>query len=216
MTDFAFASAAELASLIRNREVSPVEVMRATLARIEAGQPILNAFITVAAEQAMEAAGAAEAAVMCGAPLGPLHGVPLAVKDLVPTAGIRTTWGSLIFKDHVPDTDAEVVARMKRAGAIVVGKTTTPEFGQQCLTVAPLFGRTRNADGPIAPPAGRAAVRRSPSPPASYPSRSRRMAAARRGSRPPATASSASSRGSASCRRIMRRTGSAISPTSRR
>ena len=145
MTDFAFASAAELASLIRNREVSPVEVMRATLARIEAGQPILNAFITDATEQAMEAARAAEAAVMCGAPLGPLHGVPLAVKDLVPTAGIRTTWGSLIFKDHVPDTDAEVVARMKRAGAIVVGKTTTPEFGQQCLTEAPLFGRTRNA-----------------------------------------------------------------------
>ena len=145
MTDFAFASAAELASLIRNREVSPVEVMRATLARIEASQPILNAFITVAAEQAMEAARAAEAAVMCGAPLGPLHGVPLAVKDLVPTAGIRTTWGSLIFKDHVPDTDAEAVARMKRGGAIVVGKTTTPEFGQQCLTEAPLFGRTRNA-----------------------------------------------------------------------
>jgi len=83
--------------------------------------------------------------VMRGARLGSLHGVPLAVKDLVPTAGIRTTWGSLIFKDHVPDEDAEVVARLKRAGAIVVGKTTTPEFGQQCLTEAPLFGRTRNA-----------------------------------------------------------------------
>ena len=145
MTDFAFNSAAELASLIRNREVSPVEVMRATLARIEFSQPILNAFITVAAAPAMEAARAAETAVMRRAALGPLHGVPLAVKDLVPTAGIRTTWGSLIFKDHVPDADAEVVARLKRAGAIVVGKTTTPEFGQQCLTEAPLFGRTRNA-----------------------------------------------------------------------
>jgi aspartyl-tRNA(Asn)/glutamyl-tRNA(Gln) amidotransferase subunit A len=145
MTDLAFASAAELAAMIRNQEISPVEVMRATLARIELSQPSLKAFITVAAEPAMEAARAAEAAVMRGAPLGPLHGVPLAVKDLVPTAGIRTTWGSLIFKDHVPDADAVVVARLKRAGAIVAGKTTTPEFGQQCLTEAPLFGRTRNA-----------------------------------------------------------------------
>jgi aspartyl-tRNA(Asn)/glutamyl-tRNA(Gln) amidotransferase subunit A len=145
MTDLAFAPAAELASMIRNREISPVEVMQATLAHIEQSQPILNAFITVAAESAIEAAKAAEAAVMHGAALGPLHGVPLAVKDLVPTAGIRTTWGSLIFKDHVPSADAEVVARLKRAGAIIVGKTTTPEFGQQCLTEAPLFGRTRNA-----------------------------------------------------------------------
>src|ERR1700680_895032 len=77
--------------------------------------------------------------------IGPLHGVPVAVKDLVPTAGIRTTWGSLIFKDHVPDTDAVVRARLKAAGAIIVDKTTTPEFGQRCLTEAPLFGRTRNA-----------------------------------------------------------------------
>ena len=82
---------------------------------------------------------------MRGAALGPLHGVPVAVKDLIPTADIRTTWGSLIFKDHVPDHDAVAVARLKQAGAIVVGKTTTPEFGQQCLTQAPLFGRTRNA-----------------------------------------------------------------------
>lgn len=145
MTDLAFTPAAELAALIRNREVSPVEVVAATLARIEHSQPVLNAFITVAAEAATAAAREAERAVMRGAPLGPLHGVPLAVKDLVPTAGLRTTWGSLIFKDHVPDEDAVAVARLKRAGAIVVGKTTTPEFGQQCLTEAPLFGRTRNA-----------------------------------------------------------------------
>ena len=143
--DLAFTPAAELARLIRNREVSPVELMRATLARIEQSQPALNAFITIAAEPAMAAAKDAEAAVMRGADLGPLHGVPLAVKDLVPTAGIRTTWGSLIYQDHVPETDAEVVRRLKRAGAIVVGKTTTPEFGQQSLTEAPLFGRTRNA-----------------------------------------------------------------------
>ena len=89
--------------------------------------------------------GRPKTAVMRGDPLGPLHGVPVAVKDLIPTADIRTTWGSLIFKDHVPDHDSVAVARLKQAGAIVVGKTTTPEFGQQCLTQAPLFGRTRNA-----------------------------------------------------------------------
>lgn len=144
MTDLAFLPAAELAVMIRTRAVSPVEVVFETLARIEASRPALNAFITIAADAAMDAARAAENAVMRGDPLGPLHGVPVAVKDLVPTAGIRTTWGSLIFKDHVPAEDAVAVARLKRAGAIVVGKTTTPEFGQQCLTEAPLFGRTRN------------------------------------------------------------------------
>src|ERR1700733_7362540 len=145
--DLAYASAADLAGLIRSRAVSPVEVVRAALDRIERSQAVLNAFITIAADAAMGAAREAEAAVMQGAELGPLHGVPVAVKDLIPTANIRTTWGSLIFQDHVPDADAVAVARLKQAGAIVVGKTTTPEFGQQCLTQAPLFGRTRNAWG---------------------------------------------------------------------
>jgi aspartyl-tRNA(Asn)/glutamyl-tRNA(Gln) amidotransferase subunit A len=145
LADLAFTPATELADLIRTRRLSPVELMRATLERIEHSQPVLNAFITVAADAAMAQARTAEAAVQRGDRLGPLHGVPVAVKDLVPTAGIRTTWGSLIFKDHVPDTDAVAVARLKQAGAIIVGKTTTPEFGQQCLTQAPLFGRTRNA-----------------------------------------------------------------------
>jgi aspartyl-tRNA(Asn)/glutamyl-tRNA(Gln) amidotransferase subunit A len=142
---FAFMSAVDLAAAIRTRAVSPVEVTRATLDRIERSQPILNAFITVAGESAMTCAREAEAALTRGDPVGPLHGVPVAVKDLIPTAGIRTTWGSMIFRDHVPDTDATVIARLKQAGAIIVGKTTTPEFGQQCLTEAPLFGRTRNA-----------------------------------------------------------------------
>ncbi len=145
MTDLAFVSATELAAMIRGRQVSPVEVLHAALERIEASQKVFNAFITIAADTAMTAAREAEAAVIRGAPLGPLHGVPVAVKDLVPTAGLRTTWGSLIFKDHIPDQDAVVIARLKQAGAIVVGKTTTPEFGQQCLTEAPLFGRTSNA-----------------------------------------------------------------------
>jgi aspartyl-tRNA(Asn)/glutamyl-tRNA(Gln) amidotransferase subunit A len=141
----AFMSATDLAAAIRARRLSPVGVTRAALDRINRAQPVLNAFITVAEDAAMAQAREAEATLMRGDAVGPLHGVPLAVKDLVPTAGIRTTWGSLIFKDHVPDNDAVVVARLKQAGAIIVGKTTTPEFGQQCLTEAPLFGRTRNA-----------------------------------------------------------------------
>ncbi|MBV8092225.1 MAG: amidase [Acetobacteraceae bacterium] len=145
MAELAFTPAAKLADMIRRRVVSPVEVVRDALERIERSEPALNAFITVAADRALDAARVAETAVMRGATLGPLHGVPVAVKDLIPTAGIRTTWGSLIFKDHVPDADAVVVTRLKQAGAILVGKTTTPEFGQQCLTQAPLFGRTRNA-----------------------------------------------------------------------
>ena len=137
--------ATDLAEAIRTRRLSPVELMRDTLDRIERSQPVLNAFITVAADSALAAARQAENAVMRGDRLGPLHGLPVAVKDLIPTAGIRTTWGSLICKEHVPTADAEAIARLKRAGGIIVGKTTTPEFGQQCLTQAPLFGRTRNA-----------------------------------------------------------------------
>ncbi|WP_135467331.1 amidase [Crenalkalicoccus roseus] len=144
MPDLAWTSAADLAALIRARHVSPVEVMRATLDRAERSQPLLNAFITLCPEQAMAAARQAETAVMRGEALGPLHGVPFSVKDLVPTAGVRTTLGSLIFKDHVPEQDAALVARLKAAGAILFGKTTTPEFGQKPLTEAPLFGRTRN------------------------------------------------------------------------
>ena len=145
MSDIAWLSAAKLAALIRTKHLSPVEVMHATLDRAERTQPLLNAFVTLDGERAMAAAWEAEAAVMRGDPLGPLHGVPLHVKDLVPTAGLRTTYGSLIFKDHVPDHDAAAVARLKRAGAIVFGKTTTPEFGQKPITESPLHGMTRNA-----------------------------------------------------------------------
>jgi aspartyl-tRNA(Asn)/glutamyl-tRNA(Gln) amidotransferase subunit A len=122
-----------------------VEAVRAALAGIERAQPALNAFITVCADQALAAARDAEAAVMRGDPLGPLHGVPFSVKDLINTAGVRTTYGSLIFEQHVPAADAVAVARLKAGGAILIGKTTTPEFGQKGLTEAPLFGRTRNA-----------------------------------------------------------------------
>src|SRR5262245_28466949 len=117
--DLAYLSASDLArSINQRREVSPVEVVRATLARIERSQPVLNACITVCAEQALAAAARAEAAVVRGQALGPLHGVPFTVKDLVDTRGVRTTYGSLIFQDHVPSADAVAVARLKAAGAI--------------------------------------------------------------------------------------------------
>ena len=144
MTDRAFASAAELAALVAARGVSPVELVEDALARIEASQSTLNAFITICAEEAKAAAWEAEAAVMLGDPLPPLHGVPFAVKDLVNTAGVKTTFGSVALADNVPTTDSPSVARLKAAGAILVGKTTTPEFGHKCFTEAPLFGRTAN------------------------------------------------------------------------
>jgi len=133
-----------LARLIRDKQVSPVAVVEAVLARIEALQPTVNAFITVTAEEARAAARRAEAAVMGGERLGPLHGVPFSVKDLLPTRGVRTTMGSLIFADQVPAEDAVPVRRLREAGAILVGKTTTPEFGHKPLTDSPLFGATRN------------------------------------------------------------------------
>jgi len=137
-------TAADLAAAIRAKSVSPVEVMRATLDRAERSQPVLNAFVTLCAERAMAEARAAEASVMRGDALPPLHGVPLSVKDLVPTAGLRTTYGSRIFADHVPERDAVAVARLRAAGAILFGKTATPEFGQKPLTESPLHGTTRN------------------------------------------------------------------------
>jgi aspartyl-tRNA(Asn)/glutamyl-tRNA(Gln) amidotransferase subunit A len=137
------------ASLLREqiaaKKVSPVELTKAVLARAERLQPVLNCFITVVPEHALKAAKKAEDAIMRGKPLGLLHGIPFAAKDLVNTAGVRTTFGSLHHEDNVPKEDAVAAARMKQAGAILFGKTTTPEFGHKALTDAPLFGRTRNA-----------------------------------------------------------------------
>ncbi|MEM8976653.1 MAG: amidase family protein [Pseudomonadota bacterium] len=143
--ELAYMSASELAHQIRERRLSPVELTSAILERAERSQPVLNAFITICADQAMADASKAESAVMNNEELGPLHGVPITVKDLVNTAGVKTTFGSYIFENNVPKTDAVSVARLKSAGAIVIGKTTTPEFGHKPLTEAPLFGRTRNA-----------------------------------------------------------------------
>ena len=147
-------SARELAALIRNRAVSPVEVLDAHLAAIERINPTLNAIVTLAADQARISAKAAEGAVMRSEKLGRLHGLPIGVKDITRTAGSRTTFGSPLFKDHVPTEDAEVVRRLKTAGAIVLAKTNTPEFATGANTVNELFGSTRNPWDPTLSPAG--------------------------------------------------------------
>ncbi|MCD0502973.1 amidase [Bordetella petrii] len=138
-------TAAQLAGLIQQKKLSPVEVVQSALERAGQLQPELNCFITLCGERALDEARQAEQAVMAGRPLGLLHGIPFTVKDLVNTAGVRTTFGTLAYQDNVPDQDAVSVARLRAAGAILIGKTTTPEFGCQSLTRSPLFGQTRNA-----------------------------------------------------------------------
>jgi Asp-tRNA(Asn)/Glu-tRNA(Gln) amidotransferase A subunit family amidase len=137
-------SATEVSAAIRSRRLSPVQVTAAVLARIEAVNPQINAYCTVAAERARAEARAAETAVMRGERVGPLHGVPISFKDLTPTAGVRTTFGSMIFEHHVPAEDAIVVERARAAGAILLGKTNTPEFGCKGVTDNLIFGHTRN------------------------------------------------------------------------
>lgn len=143
--DLCFLSATELRERITSKKVSPVEIVSGVLARAEALQPELNCFITLCGDEAMAAAREAERKVMAGEPLGLLHGLPVTVKDIVNTKGVKTTFGAVPYKDNVPTEDAVAVARLRAEGAILIGKTTTPEFGSKCLTDSPLFGRTRNA-----------------------------------------------------------------------
>ena len=142
--DLLLMSASEAAALIRRRALSPVEYLAAILARAEQVQERLNPFATLCAERAGEEAKRAEEAVMAGAELGPLHGVPVNVKDLFATAGIRTAYGSAIYADNVPTEDDVLVKRLRDAGAILFAKSTTPEFGHKGLTDSPAFGVTRN------------------------------------------------------------------------
>jgi len=142
-----FTSAVELARLIRAKKLSAREVLAAHVAQIERVNPKVNAIITLDAEGAMQQASAADEALARGATVGPLHGLPIAHKDLQDTQGIRTTYGSLLFKDHVPDADTLTVARLKRAGAITIGKTNTPEFGAGSHTFNKVFGATKNPYG---------------------------------------------------------------------
>ncbi len=126
--DICFVSIPQIAACYRNRSLSPVEVTKAVLARIEALNPSLNAFITVTAEHALTAARRAEAELHAGHDRGLLHGIPIALKDLVDTAGIRTTCGAHILADHVPVADAVIVRHLQDAGAVIVGKTNMLEF----------------------------------------------------------------------------------------
>ncbi len=141
--DLIYTDATGLAELIRTREVSPVEVMKAHLERIRAVNPKLNAIVTIA-DDALASAQAAEAAVLKGAPLGPLHGVPFTAKDSIDTAEVMTQRGSPIFKGRLPETDATSVARLKKAGGILLAKTNQPEFSYWIESDNLLTGRSNN------------------------------------------------------------------------
>ena len=137
-------TATELARGIGARELSAREVAEAHLLQIERTNPKVNAIVTLTAEEAMDHARAADEALARGEEVGPLHGLPVAHKDLFPTKDVRTTFGSLTHKDFVPDKDALIVERLKEAGAISVGKTNTPEFGAGSQTFNEVFGETLN------------------------------------------------------------------------
>ena len=143
-SELCFLPATELARSMRARELSAREVLAAHLDRIEAVNPAVNAIVTLAVDRAVDAARRADDALAAGAEPGPLHGLPIAHKDLVATAGIRTTSGSPIFADLVPAADDLLVARARAAGAVLLGKTNTPEFGAGSHTFNPVFGATRN------------------------------------------------------------------------
>jgi len=143
MDELTSQSATRLAELIRTRVVSPVEVVAAHLRRIERVNPALNAIVTLAPD-ALARARAAEAQVMSNHDLGALHGVPVTIKDTIETVGLRSTSGSRIREHFIPDKDATVVARLKAAGAIILGKTNTPELAIPYESDNPIFGRTNN------------------------------------------------------------------------
>lgn len=137
-------AAVELRRLLDAGEVSSVEVVTSHLERIDSVNPAVNAIVTLVPDRALEDAARADAERSRGRATGALHGLPIAIKDVVDTAGIRTTYGSPIYRDHVPAADASLVRRLRRAGAIVVGKTNTPEFGAGSQTFNAVFGATRN------------------------------------------------------------------------
>ena len=143
-SEICFLTAADLAGRIRSREISCREVMQAHLDQIERVNHKVNAIITLLPESGLEQAAAADEALAQGQVIGPLHGLPVAHKDLVPTKGIRTTWGSPIYADHIPDEDGLIVERLREAGAISLGKTNVPEFGAGSQTFNEVFGATLN------------------------------------------------------------------------
>jgi amidase len=143
-SELCFLETRNLARRMRDKEVSCVEVMEAHLEQIDRVNPRVNAIVTLLPDRALQGAQAADAAITRGEPVGPLHGLPIAHKDLVPTRGIRTTYGSPIYQGHVPDQDGLIVQRLKQAGAITIGKTNTPEFVAGGQTFNEVFGETLN------------------------------------------------------------------------
>ena len=141
--DLCYTPATELGRIIRAKEISPVDIVKNSLERIEEVNPTLNCFCFTYPEEALEKARAAEQAVHSGN-ARPLEGIPLAIKDFTPTKGKRTTRGSKLLEDWVPDYSAVLVERLEAAGAIMVGKTATPEFAISSFTDSPLWGYTRN------------------------------------------------------------------------
>ncbi|MEX1253220.1 MAG: amidase [Dehalococcoidia bacterium] len=142
--DICFLSATDLARLVRARELSSREIVQAHLEQIERVNPLVNAVVTLVAEQVLARAANADEALAKGDDVGPLHGIPVAHKDMTLTKGIRTTFGSPIFRDFVPNEDALIVERLRNAGAITIGKTNTPEFGAGSQTYNEVFGETLN------------------------------------------------------------------------
>ncbi|MEM7344034.1 MAG: amidase [Chloroflexota bacterium] len=143
-TELCFLSATELVGRIRAKDLSATEVMQAHIDQVERINPQVNAIVTFLPEQALTLAKAADEALSKGEATGPLHGLPMAHKDLADTKGIRTTYGSPIFKDHVPEQDSLLIERLKKSGALTFGKTNTPEFGAGSQTFNAVFGATRN------------------------------------------------------------------------
>ena len=143
-SEICFMTATDLARCIREKQLSATEVMQAHLAQIERINPQVNAVVTLEGEQALAAAKKSDEAVSRGGALGPLHGLPVAHKDAVHTAGMRTTFGSPIFKEFVPQEDALIVERLHGSGAITIGKTNLPEFGAGSQTFNQVFGSTLN------------------------------------------------------------------------
>ncbi|NKB49642.1 MAG: amidase [Alphaproteobacteria bacterium] len=144
MSELTWKSALELRDMVRSKQVSPVDVVSGSLARLREVEPSINAFLDVTEDQAMEAARAAEDAVMSGAELGPLHGLPVSVKDLIAAKGARMTFGSRAMADNMSDIDAPSVERIRADGGAILGKTTTSEFGCKAVGDSPLTGVTRN------------------------------------------------------------------------
>ncbi len=147
LQEIAHQSATELRRLIADRELSPVQVVKACLHRIENWNRTVNAVVTLSTEVLGEARRA-EQQIMAGEELGLLHGLPVGIKDITPVAGMRTTFGSTVYADHVAEEDALVVSRLKQAGAIILGKTNTSEFAAGANTFNDVFGPTRNPWNP--------------------------------------------------------------------